>query len=616
MCGIVGYMGKIPPEKNNLYQASEVLKHRGPNFEGFYTNKLKDTHVALVHRRLSIIDLDNRSNQPFRYKNTILIFNGEIYNYIEIRNQLKDLGHIFKTSGDTEVLIHALHEWGTSALEKLEGMWAFAWYDERDSSLILSRDRFGEKPLFIWPKNHGLYFASEIKGLVVIANETPQINDNHLIRNLVNGYKSLYKKKETFFIDIEQIPPGYILKIDSDGKKKSYNYWKSKFIENKKMTYLDAVHSTKETLINAVKLRMRSDVPVAFCMSGGVDSNSLISIATKILKCEVHGFTIVNSDARYNEQNLVNQSAKELSIKHTSVKLEKKKFLENLKLLIDHHDSPVYTISYYLHWQLMKSIKAEDYKVTISGTGADELFTGYYDHHNLYLYEVLKNKSLYKNSLDAWYRYQENIVRNPFLKDPNLYVKNSEFRDHIFMHNEIFSSFLKEKWSEPFTELNYTESLLRNRMLNEMFNEIVPVILHEDDLNAMYFSMENRSPFLDSNLFELAYSIPSNLLIKDGMTKAILRDAMKGIVPEMILQEKRKIGFNAPILDLLDLKDTNIIDYLLDDSKVFDIVKKDNIESMLKNDVIAKSNTNSKFLFNFINTKMFLENQIVNQPLS
>jgi asparagine synthase (glutamine-hydrolysing) len=284
----------------------------------------------LVHRRLSIIDLDNRSNQPFKYKNTILIFNGEIYNYIEIRNQLKDLGHIFKTSGDTEVLIHALHEWGTEALVKLEGMWAFAWYDERDNSLILSRDRFGEKPLFIWPKNHGLYFASEIKGLVAIANETPQINDNHLIRNLVNGYKSVYKKKETFFIDIEQIPPSYILKIDSYGKKISYNYWKPKFIENKKMTYLDAVHNTKETLINAVKLRMRSDVPVAFCMSGGVDSNSLISIATKILKYEVHGFTIVNSDARYNEQDLVNQSAKELGIKHTSVELQKKTFLKIL----------------------------------------------------------------------------------------------------------------------------------------------------------------------------------------------------------------------------------------------------------------------------------------------
>ena len=608
MCGIAGYIGRFPPGPYDLKKTSEVLKHRGPNYEGFYTHKLLDNNVALVHRRLSIIDLDNRSNQPFTYEGTVLVFNGEIYNYMEIRKQLKELGHVFKTFGDTEVLAHALHQWGQDALEKLEGMWAFAWYNEESGTMLLSRDKFGEKPLYVWSKNDGLYFASEVKGLAAIANDSPKANENHLIRNLVNGYKSLYKTNETFFLEVRELPPGTCLKIESNGKSFSSNYWKPKLIENNNLSYSDAVDMTREAVINAIKLRMRSDVPIAFCMSGGVDSNSLISVASKILECEVHGFTIVNTDARYEEQLIVDQSVKELGIKHTSVKLNKHNFLKNLRSLISQHDAPVYTISYYLHWQLMHSIADKGYKVTIRGTAADELFTGYYDHHNLYLYEVSKNKTLYKKSLDNWNKYQEKIVRNPYLRDPNLYLKDPKFRDHNFMHNDLFASCLKERWKESFVETNFTESLLRNRMLNEMFVETVPVILHEDDLNAMYFSMENRSPFLDGALFDLAYSIPSQFLIKDGRAKAVLRDAMQGIVPNIILEERRKVGFNAPILDLLDLNDPDVKGYLLDDSRIYNLVKKENIEKILKQEHLP--NSTSKFLFNFLNAKIFLENQI------
>ena len=611
MCGIAGYIGKSPPEPKDLKQASEVLKHRGPNFEGFYSHKFRDNNVDLVHRRLSILDLDDRSNQPFTYEGMVLVFNGEIYNYKEIRKQLRELGHVFKTSGDTEVLAHALHQWGQDALKKLEGMWAFAWYNETTGTLLLSRDRFGEKPLYLWSKNNGLYFASEVKALAILANDSLKVNENHLLRNLVNGYKALYKTNETFFLEVKELPSGTCLKIDSSGKTFSYNYWKPKLIENTNLSYSDAVDMTREAVIKTTKLRMRSDVPIAFCLSGGVDSNTLISIASKILEQEVHGFTIDNTDARYDEQSAVEQSVKELGIKYTSVKLSKHNFLKNLSSLINHHDAPVYTINYYLNWQLMESIANEGYKVAISGTAADELFTGYYDHHNLYLYEVSKNKTLYKKSLDNWNKYHKKDVRNPYLKDPNLYLKDPKFRDHNYMHNDLFASFLEEKWNEPFVETNYTESLLKNRMLNEMFAEIVPVILHEEDLNAMYYSIENRTPFLDSDLFDLAYSIPSHLLIKDGAAKAILRDAMKGIVPDAIIEEKRKVGFNAPIESLLDLNAPEIRSYLLDDSKVFNLVNKKKIEKVLNQGNFT--NSNSKFLFNFLNTKMFLENQASNQ---
>ncbi len=607
MCGIAGYIGKSPPDLNYLKRTSKILDHRGPNGEGFYTYKHKDNSVALIHRRLSIIDLDDRSNQPFIYNGTALVFNGEIYNYIEVRKNLEEVGHVFKTKGDTEVLIHALCQWGENALDKLEGMWAFAWYNEKKGTLILSRDRFAEKPLYFWEKNNGLYFSSEIKGLATLAGEWPKINENHLLRNLVNGYRSLYKTSETFFREVRELPSGNCLKINSSNKISFQKYWNFSTEEKKNLSYPEAIEITKEAVINAVRLRMRSDVPIAFCMSGGVDSNSLISVASKVLGLEVHGFTIASKDQRYEEQSLVDKTVKELGIQHTSIGLDQENFIDNLQSVIKAHDSPVYTISYYVQWQLMKAMASKGYKVTISGTGADELFTGYYDHHNLYLYEVFKDKKLYKESLNSWNKYQSKIVRNPYLKNPELFIKDKEFRDHLFLNNELFSSWLKKRWSEKFTEINHVPNLLRNRMLNEMFAESVPVILHEDDLNAMSFSMENRSPFLDRSLFDVAYSIPTSHLIKDGLAKVVLRDAMRGIVPDDILDERRKVGFNASIKELLDINDPKVKEYLLDNSSVYNLVSKDKIEELIQQEDLP--NSKSKFLFNFINTKIFMENQ-------
>jgi asparagine synthase (glutamine-hydrolysing) len=395
------------------------------------------------------------------------------------------------------------------------------------------------------------------------------------------------------------------LKLSENSEKKPIVYWKPKVELDEEMTYNQAVDRTREALINAVNLRMRSDVPLAFCMSGGIDSNALISIAKRELGCDVHGFTIVNTDSRYEESDLVKESVKELDIEHTYLKPKHDGFLENMHKLVHSHDGPLCTISYYVHWKLMESVAAQGYKVSISGTGADELFTGYYDHHNLYLYEVSNNQLLYKESLDAWEKYQRPIVRNPFLQDPELFIKSPSFRKYKYLNNDIFEKFLQSKWNEDFTENDYGCGLLRTRMLNEMFVEGVRVILKDDDLNAMYFSIENRSPFLDKQLFQTAYSIPTEHLIKNGFAKSVLRDSMRGIVPNKILNNRTKVGFNAPILDLLNLKDPNVINFLLDDSEIFTIVKKEKIKDLLKQKQMT--NSFSKFLFNFINAKIFID---------
>ena len=604
MCGIAGYIGLSKIESNRIDNCLNQMNRRGPNAKGFFSHTHNNCNLYFLHSRLSIIDLDKRANQPFQIGSKIIIYNGELYNYIELKKELINLGHKFITQCDTEVLLKTIIQYGWQGLEKCEGMWAFAIYDKIDGSLMLCRDRFGEKPLYVCTDETGTYFGSEIKYIVKLKGKRLDINFNHVYRYLINGYKSLYKTNEFFFKEITEIAPSTLLCINKNGEEKNIKYWKPYIEVDESITYEDAVLEVRNILINSVKMRLRSDVKLAFCMSGGVDSNSLISIAKKILNYDVHGFTIVNSDSRYEEKALVDSSVAELDIKHTEVYLDECNFLSRLRSLILQHDSPVYTITYYIQWLLMECIASYGYKISISGTAADELFSGYFDHHLLYLYEVY-NTEKYSQSLDAWRKYISPIVRNPFLKDSELFIKDSKFRDHIYLNAKIFSNYLKNEWYEPFKEENYSKSLLRNRMLNELFHEAVPVILHEDDLNAMYFSIENRSPFLDRKLFDFSAKIPTHFLIRNGFAKAVLRDAMKGIVPDSIINERRKVGFNAPIFSLIDKDSDTFRDFILDQSIIFDFVKRNKIEEVLKKKEMP--NSFSKFLFYYINAKIFLE---------
>jgi asparagine synthase (glutamine-hydrolysing) len=371
------------------------------------------------------------------------------------------------------------------------------------------------------------------------------------------------------------------------------------------MTFVEAVAGVRERLIRSVELRLRADVPLAFCMSGGVDSNALIAVAKRVFDYDVHGFTIVNSDARYEEADMVDLAVRELGVRHTAIPVATAGFLPNLRTLVRQHDAPVYTITYYAQWRLQEAIANAGYRISISGTAADELFSGYYDHHLAYLQEIKADHVHHAASLTAWQTHVRPLVRNPYLGNPDLFVENPEFRDHIYLDAEEFSRFLTIPWKEPFFETRYSDRLLRNRMMNELFHESVPVILHEDDLNAMYYSVENRSPFLDRGLFEFCNSIPTRHLINDGKAKAILREAVRGIAPDGIIDNPRKVGFNAPVLDYLDVNDPDVRSYLLDDSPIYGFVRKDRIEQLIEKRNLR--NSESKFLFYFVNCKVFLE---------
>jgi asparagine synthase (glutamine-hydrolysing) len=602
MCGIAGYFGSRAIPEDRIARTLELMGRRGPDHAAhrrFVTPGGR--HVDLLHSRLSILDLDPRAHQPLAVDDSSIVFNGEIYNYVELRAELERAGCTFRTSSDTEVLLRALGRFGPrAALDRAEGMWAFAAYDERSGSLVLGRDRFGEKPLYLFEDSAGVTFGSEVKFICALRGERLPIDLDHVRRYLVNGYKALYKQPTQFFRGLEELPAASTLTFDRAGRRALERYWNPAFEPEPAMSRADAVAGVRSRLIRSVELRLRADVPIAFCMSGGVDSNSLIAIAKQELGYNVHGFTIASADERYEESALVDHAVTTLGLRHTSIKTDTTGFLDRLRTLVRYHDAPVFTITYYAQWLLMESIAKHGYKIAVSGTAADELFSGYYDHFLAYLAETRD-----ASARAAWTEHVKPVVRNPFLSNPDLFVGDPSFRDHIFFDAADFAQYLHEPWHEPFAERAYTTSVLRNRMLNELFHETVPVILHEEDLNAMYYSIENRSPFLDRALFEHSYRIPTPHLMRDGYAKAVLRDAMRGIVPDAILDNRKKVGFNAPIFDFLDPRDADTRAALLAPSPIWDLVRKDRITALL--DEAFLPNSRSKFLFYFLCSKLFLE---------
>lgn len=604
MCGIAGFIGTQPLAESQVQGALEAMYRRGPDYQDHRAYQQGDQYVHLLHARLSIIDLDARSHQPFEKHGLSLVFNGEIYNYLEIRHQLLADGVRFSTSSDTEVLLEAYRKWGEQCVTHFEGMWAFALYDLAEGKLLLSRDRFGEKPLYYRQTGEGLYFASETNTLHVLCGMAPQINTDHLLRYVVNGHKSLYKTSAGFFNDISEL--GFAQNTFANGKDpiRPFDYWRPT-VSPQKMTEEEAIEGARYHLIESLRIRLRSDVPLAFCLSGGVDSASLVSIAAKEFNSTVQTFSIIDQDPRYDEREHIQATIDDTGCACTQIMLDpNENYKDRLVDLVNYHDAPVATISYLVHSVLSQEIAANGYRISMSGTAADELFTGYYDHFNLHLYEMRDHPRFEEFKAD-WEREVRGFVRHPGFRKFDLYFDNPTIRDHIYLNNEVFGSFLKGEFHESFSETHYTGKLLRNRMLNELFHEVVRVILHEDDLNSMRYSIENRSPFLDKRLFDFAYSIPEEYLIKEGYNKYILRSAMKGILNDKVRLNREKKGFNASLNSIFDFDNPDHVAFFLDDSPIFELFNKASIEKVIKQKEFP--NSYKKFLFNFINAKIFLE---------
>ncbi|MBI2586663.1 MAG: asparagine synthase (glutamine-hydrolyzing) [Rhodospirillales bacterium] len=620
MCGIAGAIGPQAPSLERIKATLHTLGRRGPDAQGHSQYAIGGTIVTLIHTRLAIIDLGERANQPFERDGLVLTYNGEIYNYLELRRELEGLGHAFTTQSDTEVLVRAWRQWGAAALDRFEGMWAFALLDTKAGTLVLSRDRFGEKPLYTWRRDGNLYFASEIKALAALAGAKPAVNDDQVRRYLVNGYKCLHKQPATFFRDVEEFPAAQMAELTLAGGEsprcQPRPYWRLG-CRPREMTATEALEGAKARLFESVKMRLRADVPLAFCLSGGIDSAILAAIAAKHFGHHIHCFSVIDKDERYDERKNIETMVEWLGCKHFAVHTSTAGFFERMAKLVAYHDQPVATISYYVHSFLSEQIAKEGYKVAVSGTAADELFTGYYDHYSMWLAAMAKQAETdltidFGKLLEEWRAGFGAHVENPLLQDPLAFAKDPNQRGHILLDQEFFESLLARPFHEDFTERDYCPELLRNRMLNELFEEAVPVILEEDDRNSMLYSVENRSPYLDRGLAKFLATVPSRHLIHGGFAKWLLRQAGEGLVPDQVRLDKRKRGFNASVDSVIDRRDATTRERLLADGPIFELVSRERMAAFLDQDMTP--NSFSKFLFSFVSARMFLDHHAAWRP--
>ena len=609
MCGIAGYIGTKTITNKYIRKTLYLMKNRGPDSQNFIEFKNKKKNVYLLHSRLNILDLHERSNQPFTYKNLTLVFNGEIYNYLELKKKLERNKIKFQTKSDTEVLLKGYFFYGKKFFNMMEGMWALAIWDNNRKKLILSRDRFGEKPLYVHKIKNGIYFGSEIKFIKQLLNKKIKINSQTLLNYIFLGYKSIRKNFETFYEGVFEFPSSSILEIRNKYKLNYKRYWKLKY-KPKEQSLKKIIVKSKNLLLKSIKLRLRSEVPIAFALSGGIDSNSIVSVANKSIKKRIKTYSIIDTNKEYSEIENINKTINFLKCENKKIILNKKKnILKDLSNLIKYHDSPISTINYFIHHYMLNQISKDGFKVVVSGIGADEIYSGYYDHTLQYLYEVRKNRN-FKNFLNNWKSKSFKYIKNPIFQNYNLYIKNPKYRKHIYDFNNTKSKCFKKSLSKKFFEFkekNFTKSLLRNRMLNELFFEGVPICLHEEDLNSMYFSVENRSPFLDKSLVEFLYTVPNKYLIQDGFTKFILRQSMKKIVEKSILQDTKKVGFNYSITSLINFNSLKFKrEFENKKNLIYKYVEFENFTKLIKD----KNNLllNAKFVFNVISASLFLKN--------
>ena len=544
MCGIAGLIDKKETSfpTSVLEQMSQKLAHRGPDGAGLHI--YENEKIGLAHRRLAIIDLTDAAAQPmFLDDRYCMVFNGEIYNYLEIKEFLIDQGLIFTTNSDAEVLLKAYHFWGTACLEQLDGMWAFCIFDRQKQTLFCARDPFGVKPFYYVNTSEHFGFASEIKSLLCIPSYKAEVNPKAIADFLANA--QIEVDAEGFFKGVFELPPrhymSYTLK-DQDFKIAPYK-------RNQEMPYTD----TREALYEAVKRRLRADVPIGFCLSGGLDSSSLIAISKDIqnkatvesLSEGITAFTAVHQsplDERSWAEKMVNKT----QVTWIQQEVNAKGLVASLENLIYHQDIPLLSSSTYAQSSVMKAAANQQIKILLDGQGGDELFAGYQIFYPTYLKELLLKGKLNK-FLQEW-RFLDNSPTDKkyILKEWGLDFLSllpAEFTRGFFKRKKIALQYLKG------AELPKRKRFrsLQKHLQDYREGSALKGLLRWEDRCSMQYSIESRTPFADAMfLVKAIENLSPEKLIKNGWSKHELRTAMQAILPPEITWRKDKKGFSVP----------------------------------------------------------------------
>ena len=566
MCGICGKLSLNGTgiDKEELIAMRDILVHRGPDDEGIYI----DEKVGLGHRRLSIIDLAG-SKQPLTNEDGTLwiVYNGEIYNYQELRKTLVNAGHQFRTKGDTEVIVHLYEEYGLKFIERLRGMFAFALWDKKQQKLILVRDRLGIKPLYYYSNNCGFYFASEIKAFLKCDGMQPELDEIGLRRYL--KYRFVYGER-TMFKGVNEIPPGFYMEISINGQIKKTQYWNMDFSPKDNLRFHELSEKLLTTLESSVKMRMISDVPIGSFLSGGIDSSAITGLMARNSSSPVRTFSIGFIPEELNELQYARIVSNHFNSVHQEYSLGAEDFFSLMRKLIWHHDEPLMFPACIPLYILSKNSK-QNATVILSGEGSDELFAGYMSNIKAYwlnrFMHVIPDpvkKLLMGIPLNT--KYKEVMKKIGYSEEDFIKSFFTTYRDDMISRIYDFSRHQGDEEGVIENELgmNDMEGTFLDRFLAFQMKTYLVALLMKQDKMSMAASIETRVPFLDHKLVELACRFPDSAKVKYTQGKYILKKACESLLPNSIIYRK-KMGFPVPIEKWFKVKDNPFIALLTDD---------------------------------------------------
>lgn len=599
MCGIGGivrFNNNISDLKSSAMLLNKLIAHRGPDGEGYllhhnektitafgkdtpeackhnqlhYTSKIniddasEAFDMVLLHRRLSIIDLNASGHQPMCIDegNFWITFNGEIYNYIEIRKELKEKGCVFKSESDTEVVLYAYKIWGKDCLHKFNGMWSFVIFDKIKNILFGARDRFGVKPFYYYKDKDVFAFASEQKALVKMPFIKTGIRQEAVYDYFVKG--EIEYETQSFFKHINELFPAHSFELHINSgnlrEEKYYELETNEAYQNFEASkFNEAKNNVFELLEKAIQLRLRSDVPVGACLSGGIDSSAIVSLMNNLnkqndVKEKIKLFTASFNDIAIDESPFAARVAEQTNSTFYRVYPKSEELLGDLENLIYCQDVPIWSTSTYAQYRVMQKARETGVKVVLDGQGGDELFGGYHSYMYNYWAEILKNfkwNTLHremKGFLPWHLRYsffvKQHLRFSTVRKLPSFaqYQINRNYFGDLYYLNLPFLNENKKRLSG-----NPLPKNLNKMLLQEFTNTRLKAYLKCEDRCSMWHSVESRTPFADDiNLIEYAFQLPSTYKIKNGVNKYILRESLRGKVPEIILNRKDKMGFATP----------------------------------------------------------------------
>jgi len=554
MCGIAGFYGF----KNDslIKKISQQLFHRGPDGEGYYI----DEKVTLLNRRLAIIDRAG-GDQPIynEDKSIVVVYNGEIYNYRELRQELEANGHIFYTHSDTEVIAHGYEEWGDDCFDKFNGMFAIALYDKKDEQLILARDHFGIKPLYYALLNNlksSVIFSSEIKPIIDSGLIEKKPNNRVIYRYL--KYRVHDDQKETFFDGVYKLMPGEMMKIKSEKLKiKSYTNLRHELLQGKNKNKLSKknIDDFRNLLTDSVKRRLVSEVPVGTCLSGGLDSSTVVAIINKLLKEHSHEtdsvgesqktFSAVFPGSTNNEEKYIDDVRTQMSnlpagkagVKSFKISPQADDFFKDLKDFVITQEEPTISTGPYAQYKVMQKAQ-EEVTVLLDGQGADEMLAGYLPYYFVYLNQLKQEHKYWLLSKEIIFSL-DIIVKYSLIKLKHSFGSKNQLSINSLLNSNFVNKYQNEKYIVE-------KQNLKKRLIEDIFHNSLPSLLRYEDKNTMRFSIEGRVPYLDFRILNFIFSLNDEPIIKNGWNKYILRSAMIDLLPDSITKRRNKIGFTTP----------------------------------------------------------------------